>query len=135
MAGRKLALLSIPVMVVAITLGGIIAAQEGGDDATATKKEGAKPRGRLPNYFTSVVDGVQREKIYAIQSDYAKQLEDLQRQLNELKAKCDQEVDAVLTPEQLEIVNARRAEASVKRKARLEALKKEKEAAAPDSSE
>lgn len=116
---------------VLLTIGGSVGAQD-----TTEKKERAKPRGRLPNYFAAVVDGTQRETIYSIQAKYAKQVEDLQRQLEELKTTRDQEVDAVLTPEQLEAVNAKRAEAAAKRKARLEAAKKEKEAAAePKSSE
>ena len=94
--------------------------QVNGDDKAETKqevknKERAKPRGRLPAYFATVVSPEQREKVYAIQARYSKQMEDLQRQIVELSATLDKEVDGVLTAEQLERVNAKRDEAKAKR--------------------
>lgn len=97
--------------------------QVNGDDKAESKqevkkKERAKPRGRLPAYFATVVSQEQREKVYSIQGKYSKQIEDLQRQMDELTATRDKEVDGVLTPEQLEKVNAKRDEAKAKRASR-----------------
>ena len=95
-------------------------------------KERAKPRGRLPAYFAAVVSPEQRAAVYSIQAKYSKQIEDLERQIDELTAARDQEVDGVLTPEQLEKVNAKRAEAEAKRASRAKkGVAKEK----PDSKE
>lgn len=59
-----------------------------------------QPLGRLPKFFNRVIDGIQREKIYKIQSNYDKQLDALQAQMDDLKKKRDQEVFGVLNPEQ-----------------------------------
>jgi len=81
-----------------------------GEKSTA-KKERAKPRGRLPNYFTDVVDSKQREKIYSIQSLYREKIMALVEQMKELQDEQQAEIDAVLKPEQLSKINARREEA------------------------
>ena len=57
-------------------------AQDDQKQPVAEKKERAKPRGRLPAYFSSVVTPEQREKIYAIQARYAEELDNLQQQLD-----------------------------------------------------
>lgn len=81
------------------------------------KKTPAKFRGRLPMYFASVVSQKQREQIYTIQAKYADELEQLEKQLNELKARRDAEVEAVLSPEQLDKVEAAKEAAAAKRRA------------------
>jgi hypothetical protein len=69
-------------------------------DAKAAKQR-AKPRGRLPAYYNQVIDGQQREKIYAIQQQYEPQIAKLKSELQALQDKLDAEVEGVLTPEQL----------------------------------
>lgn len=88
------------------------------DSALEAKKARARPRGRLPAYFSTVVSSEQREKVYSIQSRYLKQIDQLRRQIDELSKARDTEVDGVLTPEQLKRVNAKRAEAKIRRSKR-----------------
>jgi len=84
--------------------------------------ETAKPkkafRGRLPNYYSRVVDQEQREKIYAIQREYAPKIDTLKAQLEALVAERDEKVEAVLTPEQQQTVEKLRAAAKAKRSQR-----------------
>ena len=69
-------------------------------DAKSAKQR-AKPRGRLPAYYNQVIDGQQREKIYAIQQQYEPQIAKLKAELQALQDKLDAEVEGVLTPDQL----------------------------------
>lgn len=82
-----------------------------------TTKPRAPNRGRLPPYYTQVVNGQQREKIYAIQQQYAPQIAELKAQLQALQDKQNSEVEAVLTPEQLATVKKLSDDAKAKRKA------------------
>lgn len=117
----------VPVVLALSVFDGRVSADDKAEGkAEVKKKERAKPRGRLPAYFAAVVSQEQREKVYAIQAKYRKQLEDLQRQIDELEAAQDKEVDGVLTPEQLEKVNAKREEAKAKRAARFNKSKASK---------
>ena len=84
-------------------------------DAKAAKQR-AKPRGRLPAYYNQVIDGQQREKIYAIQQQYEPKITELKAELQALQDKLDAEVEAVLTPEQLTKVKALTEDAKQKRK-------------------
>lgn len=68
-------------------------------DAKAAKQR-AKPRGRLPAYYNQVIDGQQRDKIYAIQQQYEPKINELKAELQALQDKLDAEVEGVLTPEQ-----------------------------------
>lgn len=86
--------------------------------STSSGQSTRKPRGRLPAYFSSVVTQEQRETIYEIQHRYAQQLEALQAQIEKLVTERDRQVDEVLTPEQLTIVNQKRAEALKRREMR-----------------
>jgi len=79
-------------------------------------KQRAEPRGRLPAYYADVVDGEQREKIYAIQQKYAAEVKALEDQLASLNKKIDDEIASVLRPEQLKKVEELRKEAMEKRK-------------------
>lgn len=96
---------------------------------TAAKKPAAakQPRGRLPAYYRQVVDDRQRDAIYAVQAKYRadrdkiaeeikKVTADLRKKLLELKEAQDQEVEAVLSEEQLAKVQKFRDEAAAKRK-------------------
>jgi hypothetical protein len=80
------------------------------DDAPAAKEK-SKPKGRVPNYYSKVVDGQQREKIYQIQQTYGPQIEQLQVQLKALTEKRDAEINALLTPDQQQRVATLMAEA------------------------
>lgn len=86
--------------------------------AAAVPKEAAKKafRGRLPAYYSKVVDSTQRQQIYEIQKEYASRISQLKAQLESLLGERDQQVTAVLTVEQREKVAQLRAEAQAKRK-------------------
>ena len=84
--------------------------------------EATKPvRQRLPAYFSKVVTAKQRQQIYVIQAGYRKQVERLQEQLSQLLRQRDQEVDLVLSPDQLQQVQTLRAAAAARRKHRRSA--------------
>lgn len=71
-----------------------------GQQAKAPAKR-KKARGRLPFYYGKVgLSPEQRETIYGLQATYRPQLAELEKQLKELKAKLDAEVEAVLTDAQ-----------------------------------
>ena len=95
---------------------------ESGAEAPAEKPlpEDVKPkkrefRGRLPAYYSRVVDEKQRKTIYEIQREYAPKVDALKAQLAALTAERDKKVAGVLTPEQLETVEKLKAEAKAKR--------------------
>jgi hypothetical protein len=75
-------------------------------------------RGRVPAYYSTVVDDRQREQIYAIQRRYFAPIEDLKAQLEALTEKRDAEVAAVLSPQQQAEVMRLQAEAKAKRRAK-----------------
>jgi len=85
--------------------------------APATAKV-RKFRGRLPNYYSQVVDQQQREKIYAIQREYKPKIDALKAQLAALTKERDDEVSEVLTPQQREKIEQLREEAKAKREAK-----------------
>jgi hypothetical protein len=70
-----------------------------------------KPRGRLPNYYAQIgISKKQRADIYELQADYASQIDELKKQMAELIAKRDSEVEAVLTePQQKRLGEVREA--------------------------
>jgi Spy/CpxP family protein refolding chaperone len=82
--------------------------------AKAGAKEKAK--GRLPAYYKDVVTDEQRDQIYALQAKYAKQLEDLQTQIDGVKGKLNGEIEALLSPEQKEKLAKVKEEAEAKKK-------------------
>lgn len=96
-------------------------------------KQRAEPRGRLPAYYTDVVDGEQREKIYAIQQKYAAEVKAIEDQLAALNKKIDDEMASVLRPEQLKKVEDLRKEAMEKRKQQRAAGKQEGTPATPST--
>jgi len=96
------------------------------ESPAAEKPARAAPRGRLPNYYRQVVTLEQREEIYKIQKSYAAQIEPLEMQIAALEMKRDQEVEAVLSAEQLEKVKALVAEAKQLRAERAAERAKER---------
>ena len=57
-------------------------------------------QGRLPAYYGQIVDEGQRQRIYQIQANYHPQIESLLAQVEALTVKRDEEIRAVLSPEQ-----------------------------------
>lgn len=65
------------------------------------KPAAKKTRLRLPNNYGKLgLNQEQRQRIYAIQADYGKRIDELEAQLAALREKRDQECLGVLTPEQ-----------------------------------
>jgi hypothetical protein len=97
------------------------AAQQVGSQApasaanTSAKASQDTFRPRLPVYYARVVDEKQRQKIYDIQRKYHPQIEALQKQLEELIAKRNAEIEAVLTPQQKAEIEKLRQEAATRR--------------------
>jgi len=83
-----------------------------------------KPKGTLPAYFADVVSEEQRGKIYAIQAKYADQIKELNEQLEAVRKKQSDEIDAVLTAEQKAKIDAAREEAAAKKKKKADDKKK-----------
>ncbi len=73
---------------------------EAANKAAPAAAEAKGPRGRLPAYYTEVVDEKQRAAIYAIQQEYAERIKQLRLQLGAVTKERDQKIVAVLTPEQ-----------------------------------
>jgi len=84
-------------------------------------KERAKPRGRLPDFYSKVVTEEQKEKIYAVQAAHADKIAALSAQMKEELAKQKEEIDAVLTPEQREKLKVLVAEDTAQRASRAKA--------------
>jgi len=96
-------------------------------------RKGARSRGRLPAYFSGVVTDEQRQKIYAIQKDFAAKIEPLRRQVESLTKERDEKIRALLTPEQRQRIEALKTDAKAAREAKKDAeTKPAKPAAKPD---
>ncbi|MDR2441403.1 MAG: hypothetical protein LBE12_18740 [Planctomycetaceae bacterium] len=61
-----------------------------------------KLSGRLPTGYRNVVTKKQRDDIYAIQKNYAELIELLKIRIVLLEQECDQQVDALLTSDQVQ---------------------------------
>ena len=83
----------------------------------ADEAEEDKVKGRLPAYYKEVIDTQQRDKIYAMQGEFAAKIAPLQEQIKKLVAERDIAIEKILTAEQLEKLNKIRAAAATKRKA------------------
>jgi hypothetical protein len=94
-----------------------------------TEKAAKKAKGRLPPYFSDIVTEKQRKDIYDIQAKYVKQREDLEAQLEALRAKEMEEIEAVLDAEQKEKLKKAREDAAVKRKKKSDKSAEEAKAA------
>jgi len=80
-----------------------------------SKSERSKYR-RLPPYFNEVVTPDQRDKIYALQEQYAERLKKLQEDMYALQAKREEEIDAILSADQRQRVMELAARAKANRK-------------------
>jgi len=83
-----------------------------------------KPSGRLPNYYGEVVTPEQREKILAIQRDYTAKIDPLRRQVEQLTKERDEKIEGLLTPEQKQQIEKKRADAKAARDAKAGAKRK-----------
>ena len=80
---------------------------------------------RVPQYFGQVdLTEEQREKIYAVRAKYAAKQDQLEAQLEEIRASVLRESEAVLTPAQKTALSKLRAEAKAKAKAKSKASSK-----------
>ncbi len=95
----------------------VSAAQQASDRVRFERPAYFRPR--LPPYYTEVVDGLQRERIYAIQKQYWQQVQNLKEQIAELESRRDRQIESQLRPEQRERVEQLRREAFEKRSAQL----------------
>jgi hypothetical protein len=68
------------------------------------------PRGRLPPYYKDLVSPEQRDEIYRIQAKYNAKIDELEAEIERLKAQRDAEVEKVLTPQQRARLQLLRAE-------------------------
>ena len=83
---------------------------------TAAKKA-TKPTGRLPNHYAKVVTGDQRNQIYQVQQSYSLRINELKAEIAKLEAQMQEEIEAVLSKEQLERVHQLTEEAKTRRQA------------------
>ncbi len=104
--------------------------------APDTTKPRKAAKGRLPPYYGKLpVTDEQRAKIYAIEGSFSPRIQDLRDQIDALEGQRDEQIKALLTPEQLDKLKAMMAEAKAKRtgKAATEAGAKLTDAKAPDT--
>lgn len=88
------------------------------EPAAEPAAEPKKPRvyrGRLPNYYPSVVTEAQRKEIYTIQLEYYDKIKALRAQIEAMAQERDTRVQAVLSADQLKEVQRIAAEAKVNR--------------------
>jgi len=80
---------------------------------------------RVPQYFAQVdLTEEQREKIYAVRAKYSAKQDQLEAQLEEIRATILRESEAVLTPSQKTALAKLRSEAKAKAKAKTKAATK-----------
>ena len=97
----------------------------------AKKKKRKKARGRLPFYYGRVgISSEQRKTIYSIQALYRDKLEELQKQLLDMRAKRDKEIHDVLDEEQKAKLKKLQDEARKKRESRKKKKSKKKKSKA-----
>jgi hypothetical protein len=75
-----------------------------------------KAKGRLPPYYSAVVNDQQRQAIYLIQAKYDQQLDALNQQVQAVEKQRDAEIESVLSPEQRLLLKKAVDEAAAKRK-------------------
>jgi hypothetical protein len=85
--------------------------------AATDAKAPAKAKHRLPANYNKLVDDAQRDKIYAVQDKYAERKASLKKQLDELAAQEDAEIEGLLTADQKTKLAAMKDEAKSKKAA------------------
>ena len=94
-----------------------------------------KLKGRLPAYYSKLVDKDQKQKIYEIDSSFDPKIKDLKKQMEALIAQRDEQIKAVLTPEQQTKLADLIAEAKAKRKEKKAHAVDAKTTASPKSAD
>ena len=89
-----------------------------GEQTKAAPAKRAKPRGRLPVYYSRVVSQDQREQIYGLQAKFQEEIDKLLLQVRKIEEQRDADVRDVLSTDQQKKVAAFVAEAKAKREAR-----------------
>ena len=132
--------MSVPTFVrgAAFVVAMLVLSQSLSGSASAQDKEGAKPaakegaekekadfKGTLPAYYRDVIDGLQREKMYAVQASYEAKIKEAQAALKALQDKRDAEIEALLRPDQLERVQQLKKEARAKQAPKGDAPKEQ----------
>jgi hypothetical protein len=102
-------------MFAAVMLGSMVLLT-GTGPLTGQEAKEKKARGRLPAYYTDIVTADQRQKIYDLQSKYAKQIDALNEQLDALQRQRDGEIESLLTADQKEKLKKARDDGAAKRK-------------------
>lgn len=92
------------VLVAALAVSGLVNVPAYGADGEGEMKakERAAMKGMLPVYYRDLVDPLQREAIYKIQDSYKGQLDSLAKQIKDIEAKRDAEIETLLRPDQKE---------------------------------
>lgn len=105
----KLRVVSLVVALCVASVGGFgpnsAAAEQAAAKSPATKTEkkagGVSKGQRLPASFGKLgLSGEQREKVYAVQSTYSSRIEQLKLELQKVTDERDQQIEALLTPNQ-----------------------------------
>lgn len=92
-------------------------ATKAASDTTETSVEAVDPAqpkkltGRLPRYFSSVVDQQQRLEIYQIQAEYRAKIAEVEKQLMALRSEQLEEIENVLSATQRKQLNTIRTQA------------------------
>ena len=110
--GNKIVLAGLAVAI-GLTVLGTSPLSIGQDDGPKVEK---KVRGRLPAYYSEIVTGEQREKIYEIQSKYQEQITELTQQLADLVKQQNDEIESVLNEEQKAQLKKAQADGAAKKK-------------------
>lgn len=94
---------TLPLLLSSLCLGGIAAETKSKRSTKTTKTVAANKEvsQRLPRYFASIVDREQRTTIYEIQASYQQEIAKLQDELAALQATQLEEIEEVLTKDQL----------------------------------
>jgi hypothetical protein len=95
-----------------------------GPAKAAAPAKAKRPSGRLPRYYNDVVTKEQREKILAIQQDYGAKIDPLRRQIEQLTRERDEKIERLLTPQQKQQIEKRKADAKAARDAKAAAKRK-----------
>ena len=83
-----------------------------GEEPKTEVKTPRKARGRVPTHYGRVgLSDAQKEKIYAVQSEFNDRIAELQKQIQDLEARRNTEVESVLTPGQKKQLEELRAAA------------------------
>lgn len=99
--------------------------------AKGSKANDDKPSRRLPNYYGQLdLTDEQKTKVYAVQDKYEGQIDALEKQIEDLKAKRAVESEAVLTADQKKKLLTAMEEAKAKGKAKKKAATEKADAKA-----